>query len=125
MIARLHALKKTVLADGRVDWNETELLLDAIRPLAAKHKFVFEDYERLLAKCREDGKITHEESRQLALQLDFLCSLFSNLRLKFWLIVAVLALLAISSLALACNVISSTDTSALRVQTSEPVPGIP
>lgn len=113
-IGRLQALKASALADGKVDWNETEQLLQAIRPLASKRGFLFEDYERLLVKCREDGKITAEESRQLALQLDFLCSLFANLRLKFWLAVALGVLLVAGSLALAHGVISSTNTSSLH-----------
>ena len=48
MIGRLKALKKSVLADGQVDWDETERLLAVIRPLAAKRGFLFQDYERLL-----------------------------------------------------------------------------
>lgn len=106
-IGRLRALKKSVLADGKVDWNETEQLLNFIRPLAKKHGFVFEDYERLLDKCRDDGKITKEESDKLALQLDFLCSMFTNLRLKFWLLVAVVLLVVVSSLALVSRVVDA------------------
>ena len=108
MIGRLKALKKSVLADGQVDWNETERLLAVIRPLAAKRGFLFQDYERLLEKCREDGKITKEESEKLALQLDFLCSFFSNLRLKFWLIVVVILLVIVSTFAVGRRVADST-----------------
>ena len=32
MIGRLQALKKAVLSDGKVDWDETGALLEAIRP---------------------------------------------------------------------------------------------
>ena len=109
-IGRLKALKRSVLADGKVDWNETEQLLAAIRPLAAKHGFLFQDYGRLLEKCREDGQITKEESEKLALQLDFLCSFFSNLRLKFWLIVAVVLLLVVATVAVGQGVVSSSAT---------------
>ena len=108
MIGRLKALKKSVLADGQVDWDETERLLAVIRPLAAKRGFLFQDYERLLEKCREDGKITKEESEKLALQLDFLCSFFSNLRLKFWLIVMVILLIIVSTFAVGRLVADST-----------------
>ena len=108
MIGRLKALKKSVLADGQVDWDETERLLAVIRPLAAKRGFLFQDYERLLEKCREDGKITKEESEKLALQLDFLCSFFSNLRLKFWLIVMVILLVIVSTFAVGRRVADST-----------------
>ena len=107
-IGRLKALKRSVLADGRVDWDETERLLAVIRPLAAKRGFLFQDYERLLEKCREDGKITKEESEKLALQLDFLCSFFSNLRLKFWLIVVVILLVIVSTFAVGRRVADST-----------------
>ena len=109
-IGRLKALKKAVLADGKVDWNETEQLLAVVRPLAEKHGFLFQDYERLLKKCREDGQITKEESEKLALQLDFLCSFFSNLRLKFWLAVAVILLIAIATFAVGHRVADSTAT---------------
>ena len=109
-IGRLKALKKAVLADGKVDWNETEQLLAIVRPLAQKHGFLFQDYERLLEKCREDGKITKEESEKLALQLDFLCSFCSNLRLKFWLVVAVILLIAIATFAVGNRVVDSTAT---------------
>lgn len=91
-IARLQALKREVLADGKIDWEETDRLLAAVRPLAKRHGFMFEDYVRLLEKCREDGRISAEESDVLALQLDYLCSFFSNLRLKFWLMATVLLL---------------------------------
>ena len=109
-IGRLKALKKAVLADDKVDWNETEQLLAVIRPLAEKHGFLFQDYERLLEKCREDGQITKEESEKLALQLDFLCGFFSNLRLKFWLIVTVVLLLIVATLAVSSRVADSTAT---------------
>ena len=107
MIGRLKALKKSVLADGRVDWDETERLLAVIRPLAAKRGFLFQDYERLLEKCREDGKITKEESEKLALQLDFLCSFFLNLRLKFWLVVTVILLVIAATFAVGSRVADS------------------
>ena len=108
MIGRLKALKKSVLADGRVDWDETERLLAVIRPLAAKRGFLFQDYERLLEKCREDGKITKEESEKLALQLDFLCGFFSNLRLKFWLIVMAILFVIAATFAVSGRVADST-----------------
>ena len=110
MIGRLKALKRSVLADGRVDWDETERLMAAIRPLAEKRGFLFQDYARLLEKCREDGKITKEESEKLALQLDFLCSFFSNLRLKFWLAVTVVLLILAAAFAVGGRLSDSTAT---------------
>lgn len=109
-IGRLKALKKVVLADGKIDWDETEQLLAIIRPLAVKHGFLFQDYVRLLEKCRADGKITKEESEKLALQLDFLCGMFSNLRLKFWLVVVSVILLVVATLAIGNRVADSTAT---------------
>ena len=110
MIGRLKALKRSVLADGRVNWDETERLMAAIRPLAEKRGFLFQDYVRLLEKCREDGKITKEESEKLALQLDFLCSFFSNLRLKFWLAVTVILLILAATFAVGSRLSDSTAT---------------
>lgn len=110
-IGRLKALKRAVLADGKVDWNETEQLLAVIRPLAAKYGFLFQNYERLLEKCREDGQITKEESEKLALQLDFLCGFFSNLRLKFWLVVSVVLLIVVATFAVGHRV---ADANAVR-----------
>ena len=110
-IGRLKAHKRAVLAVGKVDWNEAEQLLAVIRPLAAKHGFLFQDYERLLEKCREDGQITKEESEKLALQLDFLCGFFSNLRLKFWLVVSVVLLIVVATFAVGHRV---ADANAVR-----------
>ena len=122
MIGRLKALKKSVLADGQVDWEETERLLAVIRPLAAKRGFLFQDYERLLEKCREDGKITKEESEKLALQLDFLCSLFSNLRLKFWLVVMAILLAIVATIAVGGRL---ADSAAVLVPAAEELPADP
>ena len=119
MIGRLKALKKSVLADGQVDWDETERLLAVIRPLAAKRGFLFQDYERLLEKCREDGKITKEESEKLALQLDFLCGFFSNLRLKFWLVVTVILLVIAATFAVGRRV---ADSAAVPAPAAEEAP---
>ena len=122
MIGRLKALKKSVLADGQVDWEETERLLAVIRPLAAKRGFLFQDYDRLLEKCREDGKITKEESEKLALQLDFLCSLFSNLRLKFWLVVMAILLAIVATIAVGGRL---ADSAAVLVPAAEELPADP
>ena len=113
-IGGLRALKKSVLADGKVDWDETERLLAYVKPLAKRRGFLFEDYVRLLEKCREDGKITPEESDRLAVQLDYLCSFLTNLRLKFWLVVAVALLLVVGSAAVAqrlCETVARVDSS--------------
>ena len=124
MIRRLKALRKSVLEDGRVDWEETERLLAVIRPLAAKRGFLFQDYERLLEKCREDGKITKEESEKLALQLDFLCSFFSNLRLKFWLVVMVILLVIAATFAVGSRVADSASVPVASAEEASADPGL-
>lgn len=94
-INRLKALKRAVLADGKVDWQETSELLAAIRPLAKQEEFLFQDYERLLEKCRADGQITPEESQKLALQLEYLCGYFIRRRLRCWVVIlSILLILA-------------------------------
>ena len=123
LLRQLQKLKRSVLEDGKIDWDETEQLREAVRPLAVKRGFLFEDYERLLEKCREDGKITPDESRRLALQLDFLCSAITNRRLKFWLAVLLVTLLTVSFLTVFRGIVSSTDTSAFHGPTAEETPG--
>ena len=108
-----------------IDWDETEQLHEVIRPLSVRRGFIFEDYERLLMKCRKDGKITPDESRQLALQLDFLCSVIANQRLRFWLTAVLVALALVCSIALVNRIASSADTSALSKPTAETVPENP
>lgn len=114
IIRQLGKLKKSVLKDGEVDWEETEQLHEAIRPLSVQCGFVFEDYDRLLMKCREDGNITPEESRQLAIQLELLYRLIDHKRQIFWMSVAIVILAIACTLSLVCNIVSSTDASALR-----------
>jgi len=87
VIARLKELKKSVLADGKVDWGETSRLLEFVRPLAYRRGFVFEDFVQLLEKCREDGKITAEESQKIATHLDELCRMLSASARCTWVMV--------------------------------------
>lgn len=88
-IRELRALRRDILSDETVDWEETERLLAFIRPLSAEYGEDFGRFERLLERCRADGRITAEESELLALQLNLMCSRFTVSRLRFWLIVAV------------------------------------
>ena len=122
LIRQLKKLKRSVLEDGVVDWNETERIREAIRPLSVRRGFIFEDYERLLMKCRQDGKITPDESRELALQLEFLCDLCTYRRLTFWLSAVIVILVIVCSLALFHGLATSTDTSALRAPATETAP---
>ena len=100
LIRQLQQLKKSVLEDNVIDWDETEQLREAIRPLSVRRGSIFEYFEKEIMDCRKDGKITPEESRLLALHLDLLCSAIAYRRLKFWLIVGLAALAFVGSLAL-------------------------
>jgi len=97
-IAKLNMLKRAMLKDGKIDWEETSRLLSFVRPLAAKNDYLFQDFESLLRKCRADETITHEESDRLAQHLDTLCGYLASQRLRFWLIVVILLLLIAVSL---------------------------
>ena len=113
-ITKLKALKAAVLADGKIDWAETDELLAAARNLAVRYGFVFQDFEQQILKCREDGKITAEESEKLALQLDYLCASFANRRFKFWLFAAALLALAASVALVAFGVARANSSFATR-----------
>lgn len=96
-ISKLRALRKSVLADNKVEWEETSELLEFIRPLAPKFGFMFEEFEHLLIKTREDGEITKEESDKIAMHLDYLCGFFANRRLKAILGVVIVIALVIAT----------------------------
>lgn len=107
MIERLRELKVSVLEDGKIDWDETEQLMLAVRPLAAKHGFLFEDFEQCLQKCRADEKITPEESKELALYLEYLCNFFANRRLTWGLAVISVAIVIASAAAVISRVVAA------------------
>lgn len=90
-IRTLQSLKCNILADEKVNWEETERLRNFLSPLLSKFGADFGRYLDLLDRCREDGKITKEESELLAASLDLLCAKFTIRQLRFWLIVAVVA----------------------------------
>ena len=100
LIRQLQKVKKSVLEDGGIDWDETEQLRKAVRPLSVRRGFIFEYFEKLLMDCRKDGRITPEESRLLALHLDLLCSAIAYRRLKFRLAIVLGALVLVAALAL-------------------------
>ena len=118
-IRNLKLLRRKVLADNVVDWDETSELLESIRPLAQSHGFLFQDYIRLLEKCREDGKISKNESEKLALQLDFLCNFFTNLRLRFWLVVTTVLLVVTAVFVVGNKLVSALATAKQPDQAAE------
>ena len=74
-------LKTAILSDGKIDWTETEVLLDFIDWYVKSDNAKFVEFKKLLLKCREDGKIDEEESKLLASRLD---SISSFLKIEFW-----------------------------------------
>ena len=121
-IKKLKTLKAAVLADGKIDWNETSELLEATRELAVRHGFPFEDFERQLVKCREDGVITPVESDNLAKQLDYLCTFFTALRLRFRILVIAMLALAVSAALVAANIVRA-NRLPVAFPVEEPDPG--
>jgi len=89
IIRILQKQKEDVLADGKVDWDETERLLKFMAPLAQRFGEDFEQYIRLLEECRADGVITPEESDRLATSLELVCGQLARRQLMFWIVVAV------------------------------------
>ena len=100
LIDRLKTIRESVLADGRIEMAETDELLAVTRALAARHGLAFADFEKLLLKCREDGRISADESERLAVQLDCLCALSSSSRAKRWLLSLAALVVAVSAAAI-------------------------
>jgi len=62
-------LANDILADGKIDFDETDILLDFVRPLAKAYGGKYAVFCKTLEKTRADGKITQSESKRLAAQL--------------------------------------------------------
>ena len=67
---KFEQLRAAILADNKVDWKETEVLLDFINPYVVAKNKTFVKFSCLLKHCREDGKITPDESKQLVAGID-------------------------------------------------------
>jgi len=65
----LGVMVRDILADGEIDFDETDVLLDFLTPLARAHGGQFEKFRRQIEKARADGKITKAESKKLAASL--------------------------------------------------------
>ena len=105
LIQQLQKLKKSVLEDDVIDWDETEQLRNAIRPLSIRRGFIFEYFEKEIMECRKDGKITPEESRLLALHLDLLCNAIAYRRLKSRLLIGLAAIALVSAIVLVFKIV--------------------
>lgn len=55
-----------VMADGRIDFGETLMLLRMIGPVAKARGGAYAEFRDLLLRTRADGKITEAESKELA-----------------------------------------------------------
>ena len=61
----LRAMEKDILVDGKVDFHETEILLNLARPLAA-FGGEYAAFRQALEDVREDGVVTADESARIA-----------------------------------------------------------
>ena len=64
-LVKFEELKKAILADGKVDEKEVEVLLDFVAPYARAGNRDFMALHKLLITSREDGVITKEESESI------------------------------------------------------------
>jgi len=92
----LLALKRDILADGQVDWDETSRLEAFLRPMAESLGTEVVRFLDLLNRCRRDEKISSEESELLSAHLELLCARLVIRQLKLWLAVAGAALLVVA-----------------------------
>jgi len=92
----LMALKRDILSDGLVDWEETGRLEEFLRPLVECLGTEVVRFLDLLDRCRQDGKITSEESELLSANLELLCARLVIRQLKFWLVVTAAALFVVA-----------------------------
>ena len=80
MYGEFAAAARIVLADGKVDFAETDRLLALVGPYAKKGDADAVKLERLLKEVRADGVITSDESNLVAGLLELLSARFDDLR---------------------------------------------
>jgi len=61
----LGTIVRDVLEDGEVDFDETDILLDFLRPVARAYGGEFEKFRKMIEAARQDGKITKAESKKI------------------------------------------------------------
>lgn len=69
ILKKFETLSDSVLSDGKVDWEETNELLEFMEPYVKAGNWRFAGLKELVVKCREDGRITDDESKQMAEQI--------------------------------------------------------
>lgn len=66
MLSRvIRSMEGVIMADGKVDLEETGILLRLIKPLAEEYGSDFRAFEQAIRAIRADGVVTDEESRRL------------------------------------------------------------
>lgn len=91
-LKKFEALKEAVKRDGKVDWQETEVILDFISPYCRSGNRDFMELHRHLMQAREDNIIDKEESDVICNDLDLVAAhLARELKIEKVLAVAVLA----------------------------------
>lgn len=65
----LQRLRHEIADDGRIDYGESALLLEALRPLAESDRRIA-DLAAMIEDFRADGVVTREESERIIAQLD-------------------------------------------------------
>jgi len=61
----IRAMEGVIMADGKVDLEETGILLRLIKPLAEEYGSDFRAFEQAIREIRSDGVVTSEESARL------------------------------------------------------------
>ena len=74
----IERLKAAILADGKVDFEESGRLMDAVRPYARQGDEAAAGLVKLIEGVRDDGKVTPDESKALADALEKIAPRFGN-----------------------------------------------
>ena len=80
-ITKFEELKAKILADGKIDYEEAEVLLDFIAPYARSGNKNFTELYKAIVSAKMDGVITHEESESIIQHINNVTK-FLNLEAK-------------------------------------------
>ena len=80
LLGRLEKARGPILADGKIDFDETNRLLELIDPFVRSGDKTAVELKKLLDRVREDGKITSEESEQMTSFLKALSGVYRELK---------------------------------------------
>ena len=82
LLGGLERMRGPILADGKVDYEETGRLLGLVEPFARSGDVNAVELKKLLERVREDGKVTAEESELIKSHLETLSGLYRELKAK-------------------------------------------